>query len=1048
MATVTTSTQAQAFSYPSESYLDRSSYNGRLYQLVRNSGGSLQIYYSTNNGGSWTASDNFFRANVQEYSGIFIDNDGWIHLAYRVYESGRDIIYYRRCGSAGWSQEVQVASATAAVSGAAYQGLSIVAMIFGHHTDAFIAVGTTSGANIGVTVMSLTMKWVNDWWSGGYYRYQVVNLIQGTNKWFMTGSGRISPGLDIRHNGDGHTSNVPEIWVSFGRTTINVVKIAYSNGRWIGPTTSTTIATATTAQNATPGRFDGSRFLVPVLNGDKVSVYERDVSNTVTQLRTSPVHTTGVVRYVAINYTSSTGDFRLYAVGTSTALLYFVDYVRATNTWGAWSATTKTVVNVNNFGTRRGSYGNARYDYYVQTGTSPYTLEHNGQTLVFAPNTPVLNAPVSGAAADVASPLAFEWTFSDIDPADNQSGYALSRQIGAGALAYWRASDGTWQASEVNNATSTKSVTIPIGWGADSDDPHTYRVKTWDNSSLPSSYSAGISVIPSAKINPVITYPTTAQTNILTDSFNRVSADLVGSLPTGLGANAWTGTAARWDVDGTKARWLTGSNMMRVNAGGTGDTATYWDNSIVSTLNTGSAYQFQWLAKSDAGTTNMLFIRLSVDSSGNNKVSIFKNVAGVGTELAFVSNALPQSASLTYNASLKVEGSVVTAILGPVALVAFLTQADMTAFNSFMYNGFSSTVAMSVDAMYVNSVVPQTITASDITISWTVASQKAFRVQLYEVSANVLVYDSGVITSTATSYRLPYTLLNNTSYRLALTTTNAEGLTSNIQTLTFNVDFVEPVAPTFSVTAVNAEALIRLSVLNPDPAGLEPLAENNAFYRRRVSDTSDGELIATIDASTSTNLLGNHNYSFEQSIGTAWASDNTGVSTVARTGVQFKLGAFSMEQTAVNGTGFAGIYHGPYNSVSATPGTSYTITAWVKGTAGRTFQVYLWWLNASETSNGFSAVGTVVASGLWQQVTLTAVAPASTAYVIPFVGKSVTANSIGEKSWVDDVRLSVTGAIAQPTIYDDFTVASRVDYEYRCLTTANNGTSVYTSWQS
>src|SRR5688500_11195600 len=174
MGTITTSTQAQNFSYPSQSYMDRSMWSTNLLQIVRLTSGELRLYRSTNNGTSWTdTGEGFLRANMQEWSGLFCDQDGYLHVAYRVYESGKDKIYYSRSdgSGSGWSSEVLVTSATAAGAGSVYTGLDLVTIRIDHDTYyVLIAVGTTSGSCIGVTMCSVTVYWVY-YFFGGYWSW-------------------------------------------------------------------------------------------------------------------------------------------------------------------------------------------------------------------------------------------------------------------------------------------------------------------------------------------------------------------------------------------------------------------------------------------------------------------------------------------------------------------------------------------------------------------------------------------------------------------------------------------------------------------------------------------------------------------------------------------------------------------------------------------------------------------------------------------------------------------------------------------------------------
>lgn len=850
MGTITTSTQAQPFSYPNQSYMERSPWSGLLWTMVRTSAGALQLYSSNNNGTTWTASLSFTRANLQEWSGLYIDTDGFLHIAYRVFESGRDKIYYRRCGDV-WDSEVLVASAAAASAGDVYQGVDVICYDSGGDYFAHIAVGTTSGANIGVTMFSVVISYEYDWWYGAYWLYTVNNnLIQGTRSWFTAGTGRVGPSLDFRHNSDGHTAGVPDLWVAFGRSTISVVRIAYSNGRWTGPGTAVNLATPTTAQDCVSARFDKLRFLVPVINSTKVDVYERDVSNTTTTVRSSPVHPTGVVRYVAINYVPQTGDFRLYAVGTSTAVLYYVDYARGTNSWGAWTSTALTIVNVNNFGTRRGTWGNSRYDFYTSTGSTPFTLGSTSQTLVFAPDQPITSSPVNGNAYDVAATLPITWSFTDIDPADTQSAYAIRRQIGGGTAAYWRASDSTWQPAEVQNTSSSTTVNLPAGWGLDADAEHNYKVKVWDAGGLASNYSDGTTIIPSTKVNPTITNPATTETAAINDTFTRTDAELIGDLPD-LGGSAWAGSTGRWKTNGTQAEWVSGgSSFIRITkAGISGDTRASSESVTINTTATGAQRDFYTFTKCDATFQNYVAAIVRVDAAGNNTFFLIKVVGGVQTTLQTLTNALPSNAAYNFTLTVRIDGPLVRAwvdglsIAGSYALSGTISAADVTAISLGTLSGFSSSGAATIGRFYVNQIVPQTVTASSITTTWTASSQSAFRVRLYEAIGPVLVHDSGVVNSAIASYTIPFVLVDNTTYRIDLQTYNSEGLLSDTQSITFLVDFIEPPTPTITVHPSHSEGVIKVNITNPAPSGGQPLLAGNDVYRRMIGTTGLGTRI-------------------------------------------------------------------------------------------------------------------------------------------------------------------------------------------------------------
>ena len=125
----------------------------------------------------------------------------------------------------------------------------------------------------------------------------------------------------------------------------------------------------------------------------------------------------------------------------------------------------------------------------------------------------------SGDAADVSSTLVLDWNFVDSDPSDTQSAYAVSRQIGAGSLTYWRASDSTWQATEQKNTSATTGLSLATSWASASDAAHTFKVKVWDTPDAASGYSSGFIVIPSARVNPSFVAPTADQVITISSIF-------------------------------------------------------------------------------------------------------------------------------------------------------------------------------------------------------------------------------------------------------------------------------------------------------------------------------------------------------------------------------------------------------------------------------------------------------------------------------------------------------------------------------------------------
>lgn len=529
MATVGTSTQTDILSYPGLPSIARDMSTGSLgdymYVILRTDANTLGLYRSTNSGTSWSLMATFSHTGLQEWSRFVVDKGGYGHIAYRVNASSTDTLWYRRItlATVSWSNALQVSGSDAngGVAGSRWQGVDLAVV---RHADGAYAIAVFGAFTDGTSRYGLYAQGVSIARFGAIYNND--GLIAGNRMWLQSGTapGRSGVSVEIEHNGDGITSSTPHLWVSFGRTALRMVKLAWNgsaSGSWTGPTNWQTIRSTIPAHDHHPARWDGKQWLMGVISPDDatvVRIYQRNQANTATTTYDTPVHPTGNIRNIALSYDNTTKDIRVFAVGTSTGVLYYCDYIRATSTWSAWTTAVATAIGpgVAEFGVRAGgSADNSRIDILTTASGSPNTVSHTAMTTTSVPNiaTWAANPTVfNGGARDVAASLVLDWDFVDLDPGQTQGSFAVSRQIGAGTVQYWRASDSTWQASEVQNATSTSSLTLPSGWGLNADSPHTYKVKVWDSTNVAAAgYSDPYVVIPSALVNPTITSPTAAQ---------------------------------------------------------------------------------------------------------------------------------------------------------------------------------------------------------------------------------------------------------------------------------------------------------------------------------------------------------------------------------------------------------------------------------------------------------------------------------------------------------------------------------------------------------
>lgn len=513
MGSVATTTFSNPLQYPSQTHIDRDKSTGYLYVLVHaTAANTYDVYRSINNGGSWSLFLSDTRSSLTDQGSIFISPDGYLRWVYRTNESSQDRIYIRGlrldASSPAWETELLLANpSNGGVAGAYHTGLDVWATITGSSEFYCVAVGTTVGANSGVTLYGAYTA------SRPGTTVAKNSIIRGTRQWLFSGTGRITPSIDAQHNGDGKTASTPDAWVSFGRTGLYVAKLSWQGDGWQGPTTPVTLATGLSARDHVPARWDGAEHMTADWTGSTVLIYERNKANTTTTIRTTPAHPQGTVRSATLGYDKVTRDIRVMAVGTSNADPYYVDYARAGASWGSWVLITTDDVpvgtNPDSFGLRRSTHGNNKFDMISARSGAPQ-IQHFTLGVSYAPNTPFwsfVGLPyVNGGAADVTASILLDWVFTDPDDTDTQSAYAVSRQINGGTLNYWRASDSTWQVAEVQNTSGTSLLTLASGWASDGD-LVTYKAKTWDSASIPSGYSVALNVYASTPVNPAITSP-------------------------------------------------------------------------------------------------------------------------------------------------------------------------------------------------------------------------------------------------------------------------------------------------------------------------------------------------------------------------------------------------------------------------------------------------------------------------------------------------------------------------------------------------------------
>lgn len=527
MGTVTTTSITNCLSPHGNPAIVYSTFDGFLYALVVTATDTLQVYRSINSGSTWASfGSSFSHTGLQEWSRIVADHGGYLNIAYRIGTGSADTIHFRRfyIATTTWSSALQTSAtdANGGSIGSRWQGVDLLVhrnsdtsrriIVFGAYTD-------PAGSKYGVYAMGVSIS---------TSAVMSVNhaLISGTRYWYQTGTapGRSGVACEVEHNGDGYTHSDPNVWVSWGRTKLMMTHFHWvsSSAGWSGASGYVTIKSTMAATDYASSRWDGTRFLMAIQSPDDttaVRVYQRNEAHTTTTaLADTPAHTTGVVKYIALAYFSGTKDVRVFAVGTSTNVLYYIDYVRATGLWGAWATVSASAI-LNSgleWGVRHG--GNtttASIDVIYGVSGAPNTITSLAMGATSPPSIATMitsGKPYqNGGPANVGAALDLSWTFVDTDPGQVQGSYALRRQIGAGAFQYYTAAGGTWGGSVVQNSSATPAVTLASGWALDADANYQFAVRVWDSLGVPAAdYSATLTLVPSAVVNPAITAPAAA----------------------------------------------------------------------------------------------------------------------------------------------------------------------------------------------------------------------------------------------------------------------------------------------------------------------------------------------------------------------------------------------------------------------------------------------------------------------------------------------------------------------------------------------------------
>jgi len=400
MTAVATSTAATATAYSNQRKIDRCQ-NGVLWAMfwdgTSTTGTSLDFYYSTDDGATWTKGGEFgFAGTGTSYTpnaSLFIDLDDYAHVVYKDRHDG--YIYYRR-GTPNAGRTAWTWSSATVVRGDTQ----------GDYPDIVVhREGTGWAAHI---VMSFGTASANS--SAVYYRaiidsggsVTVGNLSQTTAGGT---SNPTFPSIEFNHTGDGKTvaGSTPHLYVAWsaGATGaglgIRFKKATYSGGSWTWGTEREIDSTRYWTVHAGQTMFDGTRVVIAVPMAteganDDVVIYERDAADTTTTTRIL-VDNAATTERLFLGSASYDGAGNVYLLGRNhdeaagTYDLVYRKWTRETTTLGP-EVVIDAGVGEPYVSAKRG-YSNSRIEFVYTDGTaSPYNITYESILLNYSPNVP------------------------------------------------------------------------------------------------------------------------------------------------------------------------------------------------------------------------------------------------------------------------------------------------------------------------------------------------------------------------------------------------------------------------------------------------------------------------------------------------------------------------------------------------------------------------------------------------------------------------------------------------------------------------------------
>lgn len=344
------------------------------------------------------------------------------------------------------------------------------------------------------------------------------------------------------------------------------------------------------------------------------------------------------------------------------------------------------------------------------------------------------------------------------------------------------------------------------------------------------------------------------------------------------------------------------------------------------------------------------------------------------------------------------------------------------------------------------------------TLQWSSADQQKYQAQILSI-ADAVLWDTGEVNSTNKAITLGYDLANNTQYKLRVRILNSDGLWSDWTTVTVTVSYTPPFQPLVSVVPDNTNARNRVIVTNPfngwvnllgtdgncedtsklsffgGTAALDDTRKTQGNSSIKMTKTAaatyvDPQSLRSIYPAVGECYIVIADVYLENSASGLYISHGASGVAISSKFVTGQLAGFVVSTTGV----FVPVIRAFEITSVITPGVSYLYPRiYHNGTSGRaynvdSFRVY------KITKEEYDALPTNVNLATAQAIA------AQYPYLDPTTNPTVVSNEIfrrkaGETSWQ-----RIAQGIAPNSVYDDYTVASGVEYEYKVKANGNNGT--------